>query len=431
MQIAWDASAGASGYVIERSKNGQGGWKQVGAVDADTLTFADLGLDLGTTYYYRVQAAGLGGDSDFSEIASGQTLLLVTPGDVTATEEGASTIHIAWSSVENATDYTIERSLNEHDWATIADLDPAQTTYDDTGLSGDTKYFYRIVAHGKEGDSAAAYAGTMTFPVGAPEDLLVAATDGTSLRVSWNAVAGATGYVVERSDNGPMNWNQIATVGADATSYQDTFLAEKAVYYYRLKSLSAAGESAYSTAVGMTTAVIVSNQPLPSSPPDPAPTDPVDPPSDPVDPPADPVDPPSDPVDPPADPNPPAAPTTTTPTTPTTPVKLPPVTVPVGPFVPHPDHVTATSTISAVRVAWAGVQNAVRYQIERTTDNGTWTAVATTTGTSLTDAGLSQNTAYTYRITAIFSDGATSAASDTATAHTALWTGAGWSFWWW
>jgi hypothetical protein len=422
MVISWSRAAGASGYVVERSANGVDGWVKAGVAGAEALSFTDVGLALGTTYHYRVRTTGLGGDSGYSAVAKGTTFFLATPGNVRAQEQSTTAIDLSWTPVANALGYRLEWSLDESEWQPLADLEGSVNAFHVSDLEAGTKYFYRVTAYSKDGDSAAATAGTMTRPLEAPGDLRVTAIDGISLKVTWGAVDGANYFILERLSESEPDWIEISVVNGDQLFYRDGGLQSQSVYYYRLKSIGTNGESGYSSVAGMTTAVIVSNQPLPAQP-----TPPVAPPVEtPVETPEEPpVTPPNPvtPVTPPVDP-------------PSTSATLPVVTRPELPpatasDLNGPANVSATATISAIRVSWSGVSNAVEYAIERSIGDGNWSEVGTTKGTSLTDAGLASDTRYTYRITAIMPTGTRSAASEIASAHTARLTATGWSFWWW
>ncbi|MCI9846579.1 T9SS type A sorting domain-containing protein [Flavobacterium pectinovorum] len=81
----------------------------------------------------------------------------------------------------------------------------------------------------------------------------------SSLTVNW--IDGATNednYIVERSDNGT-DFNVIATLGANATSYNDTGLVPNTQYYYRVKAKNSTESSVYETAS-------VTTPPIPSAP---------------------------------------------------------------------------------------------------------------------------------------------------------------------
>jgi hypothetical protein len=62
-----------TGYRVQRSPDGSNGWVTVGTTDQDVMTYSDIGLTSGTTFYYRVIAFNAGGDSPASNVASGTT----------------------------------------------------------------------------------------------------------------------------------------------------------------------------------------------------------------------------------------------------------------------------------------------------------------------------------------------------------------------
>jgi hypothetical protein len=71
INLTWNASAGATGYEIERSLSATAGFAEVGT--ATTTSYSDTGLTAGTTYYYQVIATGGGKSSAASSVASATT----------------------------------------------------------------------------------------------------------------------------------------------------------------------------------------------------------------------------------------------------------------------------------------------------------------------------------------------------------------------
>lgn len=71
ISLSWDASAGATSYIVERSDDGSTGWTQVGT-PAGT-TFTDMGLTPETTYFYRIIAVNGDGNSDPSTTVEAAT----------------------------------------------------------------------------------------------------------------------------------------------------------------------------------------------------------------------------------------------------------------------------------------------------------------------------------------------------------------------
>jgi hypothetical protein len=67
VNLSWeDNSFGESGFKIERKTGSGGTYTQIATVDADVLSYSNIGLTGSTTYYYRVRAYNSGGDSTYS-----------------------------------------------------------------------------------------------------------------------------------------------------------------------------------------------------------------------------------------------------------------------------------------------------------------------------------------------------------------------------
>jgi hypothetical protein len=70
--IRWRGSTGASGYDIERAENPGGPWRQVGENVEDAVKsrnlFSDKSAQKGRTYYYRVKAKNISGETEYSNI---------------------------------------------------------------------------------------------------------------------------------------------------------------------------------------------------------------------------------------------------------------------------------------------------------------------------------------------------------------------------
>ena len=75
INLAWTDNSGFNedGFKIERSQNGTS-WTQIGTVGPDVTTYASTGLSANKTYFYRVRAYNVLGNSAYSNTASAKTL---------------------------------------------------------------------------------------------------------------------------------------------------------------------------------------------------------------------------------------------------------------------------------------------------------------------------------------------------------------------
>jgi len=92
-----------------------------------------------------------------------------------------------------------------------------------------------------------AYAATTTGPtLAAPTGLTATVISSTQIDLSWtDNSTGETGSIIERSDDSGVTWTEIARVGANVTSYNDTTVAEGTSYTYRVRAYNSGGSSGY------------------------------------------------------------------------------------------------------------------------------------------------------------------------------------------
>ena len=95
-----------------------------------------------------------------------------------------------------------------------------------------------------------ALTGTINAPAAtnsleAPSGVAVSRGIGTALAVSWQPVAGASGYVIERSADG-VGFADVGTIASSATSWTDASLPVSMRYFYRVRATDESGRSAAS-----------------------------------------------------------------------------------------------------------------------------------------------------------------------------------------
>ena len=88
----------------------------------------------------------------------------------------------------------------------------------------------------------------------APSSLSASAVSSSQINLAWvDASSNETGFKIERAPASAGPWTQIATVGANVTSYSNTGLLPLTTYFYRVRATNAAGDSAYSNTASATT----------------------------------------------------------------------------------------------------------------------------------------------------------------------------------
>jgi V8-like Glu-specific endopeptidase len=180
-------------------------------------------------------------------------VLPAAPGVLNATPVSTSQIDLSWTDVAGETGYKIERSPNgASGWVQIGTTLANDTTFSSTGLSAGTQYFYRVRAYTGAGDGNYSPTDSAYTYVAAPSTLN-AVGGFHHIKLSWTNIVGENGYRIERSSNGVSGWVQIATVGANVTTYTNKTLPHNATYFYRVRGFNINGNGAYSPVDSATT----------------------------------------------------------------------------------------------------------------------------------------------------------------------------------
>jgi hypothetical protein len=268
IDIAWtDKSTNEDGFKIERKTGEAGTWSQIDTVGVNVTAYQDTGLAEGTTYFYRVRAYNDIGDSDYSNEAGVAILTRpAAPTNLSATAVNERRVNLSWTDHSGSeTGFRIERKVNAGDpWAAVGTVAANVTSFADTHVLETTTYTYRVLAFNSGGDSvpsneAQATTPALTLPA-APSELQGTALNASRVRLTWvDNSYNEAGFKIERKTGAGGAWTQVGTAGADATSYEDSGLAESTIYYYRVRASNNAGDSGYSNEAPVTTPA---NQPL-------------------------------------------------------------------------------------------------------------------------------------------------------------------------
>ena len=158
---------------------------------------------------------------------------------------------LTWNAVYGATSYRIYRSTSRGSGYSLLGTTTA-TSYTNTGAKAGTTYYYRVKACNDAGLSpysniVSGQVKTVTPKPAAPVVKIGHSAASGKPMLTWNAVSGATSYKVYRATSQNGTYSLLGTV--TATSYTNTGAKAGVTYYYKVKAVNSAGESAYSNIV--------------------------------------------------------------------------------------------------------------------------------------------------------------------------------------
>lgn len=165
---------------------------------------------------------------------------------------------LAWQASSTASRYEIQRSASKAGPYAVLAMTPL-STYTDSGLANGIAFFYVVSALNGSLASANSNEGTATplasagaEPPAVPAGLSAAADANSPLvTLSWNAVSGATGYVLFRAGVSGGPYTQLSTT--NGTTLSDNSVVSGTDYSYVLRASAGSEQSASSGQVTVKT----------------------------------------------------------------------------------------------------------------------------------------------------------------------------------
>jgi hypothetical protein len=253
-----DGGSAITGYKIEQ---------QIGAgafTVLDPLTFTqfrnDTGLPVGTLITYRVTASNQFGFGNPITASDTTDATPQVPQDFVCSAGTPDSINLSWSTpvtFSPPTGYQIQRNVDGGAFVVhVADTASTATTYNDGGLTTDTIYGYKILAHTAEGDTLLTpevFCQPLKQPDAPPENFkaefgLFAPHDVT---LTWDIPeqfgVPLDSITVERDDGA--GYEELAVLPPNAVGMVDSNLNNDVKQKYRIKLTGSLGDSKYGFAI--------------------------------------------------------------------------------------------------------------------------------------------------------------------------------------
>ena len=267
IELRWRAPSPGStpitGYRIEVSRTGTGGWTPLEAnTESTATTYRHEDLRPNTTRHYRVAAINRAGRGAWSSTARATTET-TTPSAPTGLRAipsgvgGSDQILLTWTAPADdggspITGYRIEISgTGVGGWIIlVASTGSTGTTYLHTGLDPGTTRFYRVSAVNARGTGRASNVvegATNAARPGPPQNVRARATGPHTVLLAWDAPASdggtrVTGYSIRMTGPNDRNWIIIRpNTGTTTTTFTHTGLEPVTRYQYQVAAINRVG----------------------------------------------------------------------------------------------------------------------------------------------------------------------------------------------
>lgn len=256
VHLSWTPPSSGSGitnYNVYRAT--ASGEETLLATVGNVTSYDDTAVSDGTTYYYLVAAVNTYGPGLPSNEISATPQPPTIPGSpvLTATA-GDGTAHLSSTAPADGgspiTGYNVYRGTTSGGEVLLVAVGNV-TSYDDTGLTNGTEYFYQVSAVNALGEGARSNEVSVTPQLSSvPDAPVLTATDakGRGVHLSWTVPSDGgspvTGYRIYRATTSGGE-TFLVEVG-DVTSYKDTSTQRGVTYYYQVSAVNSNGEGALS-----------------------------------------------------------------------------------------------------------------------------------------------------------------------------------------
>ena len=264
------ATAPVTGYRIQWSSTGTGGWRNLVAdTGFRTTRHTDTSLSPRTKRYYRVAALSGARIGAWSNVAHATTDDLTVPGAPTSFRvrpNGLKGKHRAQPHLEapgqhrREPHHRLPHRVEFHrrlalEIIVVPGPTGTATTYLHTGLAPNTTRFYRVRALNAQGQgnpSTAVRGTTNAARPGQPRNLRARAAGPTSITLAWEAPASdggerITGYTIRVRGPSDGSWITIPrNTGPQETTFEHTGLQPATAYRYQVAAINRVGTGQWS-----------------------------------------------------------------------------------------------------------------------------------------------------------------------------------------
>ncbi len=240
IKITWlDSNNFTERYSVYRKAEGDKNWKKI--ADATGSSYTDKTVKNGVKYSYSIKAVSKTNSSTYNKKGL-TTMYIESPKPEKIEVYKSGNIKVFWNAVPNADGYIVYKRVNGGELKRIKKItNPKTLAYKDTETkkSGEN-YEYKIRAYIDSYKSYYSTPGLKAMFLAAPT--VTAKNEyttelGSTVKLTWNGVNGATTYSVLRKDENSSDWTVLAT-GVTEKTYHDKTAQSGSKYYYAVKAVN-------------------------------------------------------------------------------------------------------------------------------------------------------------------------------------------------
>jgi fibronectin type 3 domain-containing protein len=243
VDLAWNASAGATGYTLYRSVDGSA---EAVLTVVSATSYQDVAVANGSSYTYTVVASNAWGDAIASLAASATPRVLPSAPSALVAVAGNAQVSLSWTAGANDLSYNVYRAVGAAPATKIASV--ATPSYLDASALNGTSYTYTVtgVNGAEESAPSASVVALPKGPVPAQVTGLVATAGNATVSLVWTPAADAANYKVMRAAGAGASTLLATTTTA---GYTDATVSNGTVYSYSVVASNTWGDAISSTTV--------------------------------------------------------------------------------------------------------------------------------------------------------------------------------------
>ncbi|MDE6148817.1 MAG: fibronectin type III domain-containing protein [Ruminococcus sp.] len=244
VNLSWDKVKSAQGYIIYQYDNSKKTWNRITKTTTTANDYRVTGLSAGTQYEFAVKAYRTENGKEVSSPTYPTLNIITNPPTVTGfkvSSVSANSVKLSWNKAKSAQGYIIYQYNNsKKTWSKIEKTVNTSNSYTVTGLESGVEYKFAVRAYRIDDSKTVlspSYPQASSVTKLSKVSGIKSSCSDSSVKLSWNKVSGAQGYIVYQYVN--QKWTRLDKI--TGTSYNVKNLASGKTYWFAVKAYKNVG----------------------------------------------------------------------------------------------------------------------------------------------------------------------------------------------